>query len=355
MKKYAVGLMSGTSADGVDAALIETDGRDDIHFLGALTQPYPKDFQRRLIEGARSDLPLLDLLQLEKELTAIHGHAVADLCKRLEFPLHKVDVIGFHGHTIRHVPKQGITFQIGNISQLAEQIGRPVVGDFRRRDLAAHGEGAPLVPLYHAALLADGAPPLAILNIGGVANVTYLGPQGMLVAGDVGPGCGLMDGLCQERLGAPFDVDGQLAASGTPDQSILMQALQADFFRRPLPKSADRFEFSAMELGHLETQDALATLALFTATAAAEVIQGFEPAPREIIVVGGGSHNKALVELLSQRLANRLTLGSARLRPDSLEAECFAWLAVRRLLGLPTSAPSTTGCAHETCGGLLSA
>lgn len=348
----ALGLMSGTSGDGIDAALIRTDGEHRIEFLGAETIPYEACFRDRLLAAAQKDVPLLELLGLENELTELHAHAVVQICAELRLPVTSVNVIGFHGHTVRHAPQQGVTYQLGNISLLAERCHVPVVGDFRRRDIAAGGEGAPLVPLYHAMLLKEAIQPTLILNLGGVANITYL-HEDKIIAGDVGPGCGLMDSLAQERLAQACDLDGILAAAGTPDLTWIEIALQQAFFRKPLPKSADRFEFAKFPLSNLATADAMATLCLFTARAATDAIRHLNPLPQVIYVVGGGSHNPTLVSWIEKLLGIPLSIGSKRLRVDSLEAECFAWLAVRRLRLLPLSLPSTTNCRNPCRGGLL--
>ncbi|MEN0111952.1 MAG: anhydro-N-acetylmuramic acid kinase, partial [Planctomycetota bacterium] len=211
----AIGLMSGTSADGVDAALVRTDGESDIEMLGGLTAPYDADLRARLLEASQHDVPISDLLRLEKDMTAAHADAVAEAFDR--HPDVKADaaVIGFHGHTVRHIPDDGLTHQIGNPWQLAQATGIPVVADFRRNDIAAGGQGAPLASMFHRALLAGDEAPVAVLNLGGVANVTWLGEGGALIAGDTGPGCGLLDEWAQEMADLPHDVDGKLALAGT--------------------------------------------------------------------------------------------------------------------------------------------
>lgn len=358
MTYLALGLMSGTSADGVDAALIRTDGENRIEFVAASTQPYSEEFRERLLRAAQVDVPFEELLNLERDLGRRHASAVTYLCQLAEITPDRIDVIGSHGHTIRHFSERRLTWQLGDISWLAEATGRTVVGDFRRRDMAAGGEGAPLVPLYHAALANDEVKPLVVLNLGGVANVTYLGTEGEVIAGDVGPGCGLLDAYCQRELGIPFDRDGNWGGSGTPQMPLVVDYLRRVFFlRKPFPKSADRFEFIEPEMAGLAPDDALATLAAITAGGVAMGLGRLPRTPTRILVCGGGVHNPLLMRELSRACMGLdvVSAATAGWRPDSLEAECFAWLAVRRLQGLPASLPSTTGCRQATVGGLIAA
>ncbi|HEY6562902.1 MAG TPA: anhydro-N-acetylmuramic acid kinase [Pirellulaceae bacterium] len=348
-----IGLMSGTSADGVDAAALETDGAHHIKFLDALTLPYAVEFQERLIGLAHGDVPLLDVLRIERELTEYHIHAVTRLRARAALRGWTLDLIGFHGHTIRHRPDEGLTWQLGDASLLAEHTSTPVVADFRRRDLALGGQGAPLAPLYHAALLHQHPKPVAVLNLGGVGNLTWCGAKGEIIAGDTGPGCGLLDAWAVRHLQSPFDRDGQLAARGTVDRARVVEFLRHPFFGRPFPKSADRFDFNSGDLAHLAAEDGAATLCAMTAEAVRIAFGQFPEAPRAIYVTGGGVHHPVLMQEIRQRLGTVESVAALGLRPGSLEAECFAWLAVRHLHGLPFALPTTTGCAEPRTGGGL--
>lgn len=353
----ALGLMSGTSCDGVDVALVETDGEEVVDFLAAETLDYPGDLHDRLLDAARHDVPLIEVLRLERDVTRYHALAVRRLLSENDVGREPA-VIGFHGHTLRHNSGERLTWQLGDASLLAEELGTAVVADFRRRDIAAGGEGAPLAALYHAALLAQQPRPCMVLNIGGVANMTWLGKGGHLIASDTGPGCGLLDAWVQETVGQPYDEDGKLASAGRVEQGRVAEALRSPFFEKLLPRSADRFEFEGIiELGGLSPADGAATLSALTADAAWLTAQELPEMPRHVWVTGGGAKHPRIMRQLTARLAqagcevgNILDLG---LRPDSMEAECFAWLAVRRLRGLPTSLPSTTGAMHATVGGLL--
>jgi anhydro-N-acetylmuramic acid kinase len=353
----ALGLMSGTSGDGVDAAILHTDGENAIEFVDGLTQPYDAAFRRRLLHAAQHDVPLADLLRLEKELTERHADAADAALREANLAPADLAVIGFHGHTLRHLPREGLTMQIGDASRLAELVGAPVAADFRRRDLAAGGQGAPLAPLFHRAVFAHQEKPAAVLNLGGVSNVTWLGEGEEVYASDAGPGCGLLDLWTLETTGQPFDADGALARAGAADDRVLQQAMQLPFFVQPPPKSADRFAFQAIldlvREARLSPADGAATLCAVTAEAVWRLCGASPALPQCLWVSGGGARHPVIVHHLAQRFPSVRNLSEAGLRPDLLEAECFAWLAVRRLRGLPTSLPATTGCQRPTSGGVM--
>ncbi len=351
----AIGLMSGTSADGVDVAIISTDGRSGIEFVCGQSVAYDNAIHERLIEAARRDLPLVDLLLLEQEITLLHATAVEQLVTQSGLRRAEIAVIGFHGHTLRHDAAQRITWQIGNASLLAERTKIPVVSDFRRRDLASGGQGAPLATLYHAALVPAGIErPICVLNLGGVGNVSYIG-KSELIAGDTGPGCGLLDSWVTRQTGLPFDRDGELAATGKVDLKTVQRAMQHPFIRRPLPKSADRFEFDDIDISHLNAHDGAATLCAITAESVVKSTASLPERPKGWLLTGGGVYHPRIVKELRNRLENVQPITAIGARPDLLEAECFAWLAVRHVKRLPTSLPSTTGAACATIGGLLTA
>ncbi|MGC8524558.1 MAG: anhydro-N-acetylmuramic acid kinase [Acidibrevibacterium sp.] len=351
--RRVIGLMSGTSLDGVDAAVIETDGERVFGFGPALTLPYPPALRaalRALLDRAphlRTDDPALRAA--EAELTARHAEAVAALGVA-------ADLIGFHGQTILHDPKARRTWQIGDAAALARATGLAVVFDFRSRDVAAGGEGAPLVPVFHAALAAGLPRPLAILNIGGVANVTWIGAGDTLLACDTGPGNGPLDDWLTRHTGAPFDADGALAHAGQPDEAVLTRLLDHPYFRRAAPKSLDRLAFAealaTSGLERLRPADGAATLTAFLAAAVAAT--ALPAPPRRWLVTGGGRRNRAIMAALRLRLAAPVdaveTLGWDG---DALEAQCFAFLAARHLAGLPISFPETTGAPEPLPGGRL--
>ena len=349
-----IGLMSGTSLDGVDAALIETDGVQVGARGAAITVPYDPELRaglRRLLDrAAELDATDPELLRLERRLTDVHVHAVAALGE-------PATLIGFHGQTILHRPGQGRTWQIGDAARLARRTGLPVAYDFRSTDVAAGGEGAPLVPAYHAALASGLQRPLAVLNIGGVANLTWIGPDDRpdaLLACDTGPGNALLDDWAMRHTATPCDTDGALAAAGQVDQAVLAGLLAHPFLARPAPKSLDRLDFhGALDaVSGLSAADGAATLTAFTAAAIAATRLPGRPA--RWVVCGGGRHNPVLMRELRDRL--RVPVDAAEelgWDGDALEAQCFAFLAARVEAGLPLSWPGTTGVPAPTTGGRL--
>jgi anhydro-N-acetylmuramic acid kinase len=265
MATVAVGLMSGTSGDGVDAALLDTDGENKIGFLGGLTLPYEDDLRGRLLEASQHDVPLTELLRVEKEVSEHHVNAVRQLLSENPKLAKKVELVGFHGHTVRHSAGDGISMQIGNPWILARALGLPIVCDFRRCDIAGGGQGAPLVGMFHRALFSKEPRPTVVLNLGGVANVTWLGEKDEIIAGDTGPGCGLIDEWAQTMADMPHDRDGRLALAGKVDRETVEAALDSPFFGLPLPKSADRFDFDHVDVSALSVEDGAATLCAVTA------------------------------------------------------------------------------------------
>lgn len=358
----ALGLMSGTSIDGIDAALVETDGERVYALLPARTDPYDGVFRDRLRAalGAAADAALA------RELTERHAASVRRLLADAGLGPQDVDVVGFHGHTVHHDPKRGVTRQIGDGELLARLVGIPVVADFRRCDVAQGGEGAPLAPLYHAARAADLDKPVAVLNLGGVANVTWIGigagtgagigADGVLIAFDTGPGNALLDDWARVAIGRPMDEDGRLARTGRRDAGILADLLADGYFRRLPPKSLDRDHFGGAlaAVKSLSPADGAATLARFTAEAAAAARAHFPAPPRRWLVSGGGRRNGYLMSQLADVLGGNVApVEDVGWRGDFLEAEAFAFLAVRSVHGLPLSLPTTTGVQAPCPGGVL--
>ena len=341
--------MSGTSLDGIDVAMIETDGRERVSPGPAETLSYPQEFRERLRSVLGGDGPVREV---EEELTRLH----AELVERFlgEHPGPAVDVVGFHGHTILHRPTERRTRQIGDGALLARRLGLDVVADFRSADVAAGGEGAPLAPLFHAALAAALPKPIAVLNIGGVANVTWIGGPEEILAFDTGPGNALIDDWVRRHTGATADLDGALARAGAVSTANVDNFLASSFFDRLPPKSLDRDDFRDVLPTGLSLEDGAATLTEMTAAAVAAASRHF-PAPAEQwLVTGGGRHNPALMEALRHRLDVLVRpVEAVGWHGDALEAQAFAYLAVRSVLGLPLSLPSTTGVPRPTCGGRL--
>ncbi len=354
----ALGLMSGTSADGMDAALIRTDGESLVQPLGGTTIPYEATFRQSLLQLATRDVPLVEVLRVEQHLTQLHAQAVHAACRLSGTLLHDVDIVGFHGHTIRHLPAARLSWQMGNGSLLAQLVGRPVVCHFRQADLAAGGEGAPLAPLYHHALMSRAATagrgmPQMVLNLGGVANLTWF-DDSRIIAGDCGPGCGLIDAWVEQHTGDRMDRDGALAGAGRIHEDLVRAATDGlDFFQRPLPKSADRFDFDDVDVSRLSLEDGAATLCALTVRGVTQAVSQLPQRPQQVWITGGGARHPLMMSLLRKALGNVEPISHAGHDPDLLEAACFAWLAVRRLRGLPTSLPTTTGARVATCGGQL--
>jgi anhydro-N-acetylmuramic acid kinase len=342
----AIGLMSGTSADGIDAALLVSDGDRVVECGPALTRPYEPTLRARLRSLDES---------AETALTDAHGEAVAALLGTTTLTAGDIDVIGFHGQTLWHRPEQGRTCQIGDGARLAATTGIDVVDNLRAADMRAGGQGAPLVPVYHRAL-ATGLPrPLAVLNIGGVANVTWIGAgDDALLGFDTGPGNALLDDWAEAYTGCPFDEDGRLAAAGEVDAKALEALLSNSYFRALPPKSLDRDHFAGKLVDKLSPADGAATLLAFTASSVALAADQFPAPVSRWLVGGGGRHNAVLMAALAERLTAPVdAVEAVGWDGDALEAHAFAYLALRSLRGLPLTYPSTTGCAAPTTGGVL--
>jgi anhydro-N-acetylmuramic acid kinase len=365
----AIGLMSGTSMDGIDVALIETDGEDVTGFGPSALHFYQDDevaLLRRAMEAApalrgRDERPGA-IAEAETMTTMLHASAVNTFVTVNGIDPKSVDVIGFHGQTVLHRPKEKLTVQIGLGAALARATGIPVVFDFRAADVAAGGQGAPLVPVFHRALAGriDRPQPIAVLNLGGVANITYIDGEGDPVACDTGPANALIDDFFRERTGAPRDEDGASAAAGRVDMAAVKKLLTHPFFAQPCPKSLDRNDFRdwiALHagLGEKSLEDGAATLTMLTAASVARIVAGLPRAPKSWIVAGGGASNPTLVRMLAEQLspATVETANQVGWSANALEAQAFAFLAVRSLKGLPLTFPTTTGVPEPMRGGVL--
>lgn len=355
-----IGLMSGTSLDGVDAALLKTDGQTIAGFGGHAFIPYSEAEQSALrsVLGMWPDRTSDALRRAEAIIQTRHLEAITALLP--------ADLIGFHGQTLVHDPAAGRTHQLGDGETLARAAGVATVWDFRTADMKAGGQGAPLVPFFHHALaLRVGFhKPVVFLNIGGVANLTRVDPvqsdpanPDALLAFDCGPGNALINDFMQQVFGTEFDRDGQIAASGRVDQDRVQRWLEPAFFSKRPPKSLDRDNFGAnlREIGDLTACDAVATLTAFTAAAVARAMTLLPGPVPDIWVCGGGRRNSTLLAMIAEKTGVAVRpVEDVGLDGDMLEAQAFAWLAARVKLGLPTSAPQTTGCSRPVCGGILS-
>jgi len=354
MTMLAVGLMSGTSLDGVDAAVLVTDGVAVERLGPALTVPYDAELRERL----RAVLGGIGAIQaVERAVTLFHVAVVRQLLADNGLSAAEIDVVGFHGHTILHRPAERRTWQIGDGALLARQLRIPVVCDFRSADVAAGGQGAPLVPVFHRALATGIERPLAVLNLGGVGNVTWIGEDDQLLAFDTGPGNALIDDWAMAHVGRPVDVGGKLAHLGKADFAALAKFERHDYFRQVPPKSLDRDDFrdfAARLVAGKAAADGAATLTAFTARAAGLARVHFPQPVTRWLVCGGGRHNPAIMAALKSELNVPVDpVETVGWDGDALEAQAFAYLAVRSLRGLPLTFPETTGGPAPSPGGRL--
>lgn len=359
----AIGLMSGTSLDGVDIALIETDG-ETIAAFGPTGYRAYSDAERAILrEALAAARSMTDrkarpgvIAEAERLVTQAHAGAVEDFLRQQNLLRDSVEVVGFHGQTVLHRPEARLTVQIGDGGALARALDLPVVHDLRAADVAAGGQGAPLVPVYHRALvrMLNRNGPAVVVNIGGVANITYIDGD-TLMACDTGPGNALLDDFMLRTTGEAVDRDGRMAAKGRADVEWIARALSLPFFGLRPPKSLDRNDFAALTVNGMSVEDGAATLTAFTAESIAMIASSLPKMPASWIVVGGGASNPTLMRMLGERLAPAQVLRGSDLgwSGDAVEAQAFAYMAVRSLKGLPLTFPGTTGVMTPLTGGVL--
>jgi anhydro-N-acetylmuramic acid kinase len=357
--------MAGASLDGIDISLIKTDGEMKVHRGPSRTYRYVPGQRAMLADALKDALAVKDrnqrpgsLAEVEWSLTEWHALAVESFRKDLGLTDSDIDVIGFHGQTVIHRPERRLTVQLGDGPLLARRLNTRVVYDLRADDIAAGGQGAPLVPVYHRALASNlEALPLAFLNIGSVGTVTWIGGDGSLVAFDTGPGNALIDDWTQKTTGSPADFGGRLALSGRVNKAVLGQFLGDPYFGQKPPKSLDRNSFAGLDLTGLSPADGAATLTAFTARSVALSRDWFPSDPKCWVICGGGRKNPALMGALRTALGLGpeaiIAAEGAGFNGDSMEAEAWAYLAVRSLKELPISFPGTTGAPEPMTGGVL--
>lgn len=367
--RTAIGLMSGTSMDGIDVALVRTDGRGFVERGPSLGIPYETAFRDRLKLALELAKPLSDrtarpgaLADIERELTERHAAAVAMFLERFGLDRKTIDVVGFHGQTVLHRPDDGLTIQIGDGGLLAQMTGIAVVHDMRANDMVHGGQGAPLVPVYHAALagkIQTSGERVCFVNIGGISNLTFIGSDGRLSAFDSGPGNTLIDQWVESISGQTYDTGGEIGGRGAVVPSIAERYLDTPFFRGNIRRSLDRGDFRPLQAGAASLEDGARTLAH---VAAASIIKsaGFLPEePSVYIICGGGRLNATLMAELTAMAASQgarvMTAEDGGFNGDSMEAEAWAYLAVRAIDGLPLTFPGTTGVNEPVSGGVVTA
>lgn len=359
--------MTGTSLDAVDMAVIETDGEAILAFGPAGELKLDAQTRATIVAATQDALnwkrgtPEPDSFQPARMAVAdIHLAAAKGFMTEHGFEADQIDLVGVHGQTVLHEAptknRVGRTVQLIDAISVANRLGIRTAYDFRTDDVAAGGQGAPLAPVYHAALVAKAGlkGPVAVLNLGGVGNITLIRDDGVLEAFDTGPANGMVDQLVQSRTKAAMDLDGALGRAGRVDQAVLGAYLSHPYFAATGPKSLDRYDFDLSATDHLSLEDAAATLTAFAAEAVGLGVERCSQRPTKVILCGGGRHNPYLSSLIAKRLGVEVTTAEAEgWRGDSIEAEAFAYLAARCLLGLPLSFPGTTGVAQAMTGGRL--
>ncbi len=361
MKKY-IGLMSGTSLDGIDASIISTNGNElDIQSLGQnFYQEYTAEISQKIMEVINQGVKLEKILELEREITLLHAEVVVQIGKKFNINLQDIEAIGFHGQTIFHNGENKLTLQLGNGQLLSQILGVNVVYNFRQLDLIHGGQGAPLVPIYHLALVKalNINTPVAFCNIGGVANITII-PNSQdlsLISGDVGTGCALINDLVLENFALNYDNCGQLAAQGAVNLELVKKMVQNnEFFSAKFPKSLDRNHFKYIlnlpEFSQLQPLDKIATMTYFTAKSIALHTPGDIT---QLIIMGGGAKNHTIVQFLRSLLPMEIeNIAHYGVPENYVESQAFAFLAARRLQNLPISFPGTTGVAQPITGGIV--
>ena len=348
--------------DGIDVALVKTDGRSTLEFGPTAEYAFDADMRQSLIQAMqiatqirhRDERPY-NLNQIETEITRVHANVVESFLQDNNLTDSNIDIIGFHGQTVLHRPQDKLTVQLGDGNALAKVTNIDVVYDMRAADVAAGGQGAPLVPVFHQALAANiKTRPLAFVNIGGISNITYINQSNELLAFDCGPGNAMLDDWVLRHTGKPFDQDGEFARTGTLDEQVLHDYMVNRYFQKQVPKSLDRFDFTLDGVEHLSPADGARTLVEITAKSIANAAQCYGASPQDWIICGGGRRNKFLMARIAANVQGIVTPAEAHhFNGDAMEAQAFAYLAVRSLNNLPLTFPNTTGIAEPMTGGLL--
>ena len=354
----AIGLKSDTAITGVDAALVKTDGIDIFENNLSISRPYSEELRKEIksVLGEKGQLDVGHLKEVEQKVTQHHIETVQALLDLADKNPLNIDVIAFPGHTVLNRPSQKLSIQIGNAQEMLEAFGRPVVNRFYQSDLASGGQGSPIFPSFFDAMTREIEKPLAILSIGGLTSLSYIGINGELAAFEVGPGNVLIDQWMQTRMGAEMDFDGLWAAKGMIDQRLLKKLMSHPYFSKLPPKSADRDEFDMLlqDVDGSSVADGAATLTALTVQSIVEGAKFLPEYPSKWIVIGGGAFNPSLIKGLKQSLRGTVITGEElHWNTSNIEAQGFAFLAVRTLFNLPISFPTTTGVPAPMPGGRI--
>ena len=361
----AIGLMSGTSSDGIDASVIKSDGEDQVYFIGDYFFPYEKRTKlkiRKIKEKMNTVLDLeinvVEIANLEKEITLLHVQTINLLIQKLELSKSKINLIGSHGHTIFHSFRDKKTKQICDAKLLSQLTGLNVLYNFRENDMKNGGQGAPLAPMFHKLLQTKLKlkMPLIFVNIGGISNLTYLNKNNEMISFDSGPGNFLIDKILQLKSDdkIQFDKNGMIAFKGTVDKNILDSYLSDPYYKSLPPKSLDVNDFNLSPLRSLNLEDSITTLSELTSLTIVNALDFFDYKPKKIILSGGGRKNKYILERI-KKLSNILTfsIDDYKINGDFVESQAFAYLAIRSFLKKPISFPKTTGVSKPMIGGEL--
>ena len=350
-----VGLISGTSADGIDAAVVRFNGKG-FKVLEHSTTPYPEEVRHRLFDFFEDRATLREVARMDRRLGELFAQVVEGLQDR-----HQIDLVASHGQTVCHLPEDGVTMQIGQGAVIAKKSGLLTVSDFRPDDMALGGQGAPLVPFFDAFLLQDGERARAALNVGGIANLTFLDQDGNVRGLDTGPGNCLSDAFTELHTGASFDRNGALAAQGRVDDELLKEWLQHPYFARELPKSTGREDFgldyARKFWGRLEPVDLIRTALALSAQTVVDHLARYGSQVTELVAAGGGCDNPVLMAELRERLPEKVELkkfDDYGVPTSAREAVAFAYLGLRALRGLTNSSPGATGASRAAVLGKLS-
>ena len=361
----SIGLMSGTSCDGIDSSIIKSDGENEVHFMGNQFLPYDEKMKLKIRSLKEKINLIIDLEKnelakksLEKEITLLHAKIVNSIIEKCNTTKSKIDMVGFHGHTIFHSFKEKKTKQIGDGRLLSQLVGINVINNFRENDIKNGGQGAPLVPIFHKLLKTklNLKTPLLFVNIGGISNITYIDKNQKMISLDTGPGNFLIDKVLQlkSKNKIQFDQDGMIAFTGKIDKNILYSYLDDPYYEFLPPKSLDVNDFNLSPLRTLNLEDSVATLSELTSLTIVNSLDFFENKPFEIILCGGGRKNKFIFERI-QKLSNILThnIDRYKINGDFVESQAFAYLAIRSFLKKNISFPETTGVKKPSTGGDL--